>query len=126
MFVIEATNTHQSWVSGIFQHKAEAITYLDSIPKPLCSIQKMLEIPQTCFPIFILEQYTFEYGCAEFIQSRINCLVPKGDDDFIHMNIFIVDKDFVPIQAGLDFMGILPHWHIADAELGQSNMELLQ
>lgn len=39
-------------------------------------------------------------------------MVPKDDDDFIHLNIYAVKEDFVPDVPGLDRMGGLHYWHV--------------
>ena len=62
MYVIEATNAKKrQWISGIFCDRAKAEAFFLSIPESARSFQRIIEIPVTRFPFFIVEDRGFEY-----------------------------------------------------------------
>lgn len=118
MYSIEATNAKSwKWISGIFQTFEEAEGFLNLVPEPARSLQRILEIQPAKYPVFIIENNGFQYGDLGFIQTRLKSLTPSGDEDHIHMNVYAVLEDFIPDVPGRDSMGSLLHWHITDEAL---------
>jgi len=118
MFVIEATNSRNwRWISGVFQHRANAQAYFDSIPESARPLQRIVEVRLAAYPLFIIEQQGFEYGDLHFVKDKLRALVPAGNDDHAHFNVYVIREDFVPAKPGTDIMGILMHWHITDEYL---------
>ncbi len=118
MYIIEARNQKQRiWISGIFLQQSSAEAYFQSISLPQRKIQKIIELPISSYPLFIIECNGFEYGDLNLIRSRLHTLAPYGDPGYIHLNIYAVLHDFAPHIPGNDRMGELQHWHITDAYL---------
>ena len=118
MFIIEATNAKNwRWISGIFQHHADAQAYFDTIPEPARSLQRIVEAPVSAYPFFIIEKSGFVYGDIGFVRARLRELVPKGEEEYSHFTLYVVREDFAPVKPGTDYMGILWHWHINDEHL---------
>ena len=80
-------------------------------------MQHIVEFPVRRYPVFVIEKQGFEYGDINFVRAAIRGLVPRSDDDYIHLNIYAVREDFVPAKPGIDSMGGLLHWHITDSTL---------
>ncbi|MFY7939595.1 MAG: hypothetical protein ACOVOX_01680 [Burkholderiaceae bacterium] len=115
MFAIEATNARKwRWIAGIFQHLDDAEQFLNSVPIQARAMQRIVEFPLQCYPVFIVEDQGFEYGDLDFVRAKLSALLPCGDEDQIHMNIYAVREDFVPAPPGVDSMGGLLHWHVTD------------
>lgn len=115
MFAIEATNEKQwRWISGLFSKRSKAEQYLNSIPAPQRVHQRLVELPTTKYPVFVIEDHGFEYGGIDLIRARLRELKSCGDEDHIHINVFAVLEDFEPSTASVDNMGALLHWHITD------------
>lgn len=118
MFVIEATNKKNwRWIAGIFLERQRAEAFLQDVPEEAREFQCVVEVPVGGYPVFVIEDQGFEYGDLAFVRERLKSLVPKGDDDFIHLNIYAVQVDFAPDVAGVDAMGGLLHWHVTDDTL---------
>ena len=115
MFSIEATNTKKwRWIAGIFAHRGAAEAFLLSVPEAARSMQHIVELPVSSYPVFVIEYRGFEYGDVNFVRAKLKGLVPHGNEDHIHMNVYAVREDFAPIRPGIDSMGGLLHWHITD------------
>jgi hypothetical protein len=115
MFAIEATNAKKwRWVSGVFAHRTDAEYFLQSIPVADRPMQHIVKLPVNKYPVFIIEDEKFEYGDINFVRAKIQSLVPDGDEDYIHMNVYALREDFAPAEPGSDSMGELLHWHITD------------
>jgi hypothetical protein len=118
MFVVEATNPKRwRWIAGIFEQRGSADAFLNAIPDALANEYVLVELPHIAYPFLIVEDEGFEYGGLEFVRERLSRLVPKQDEDFIHLNVYVVREDFVPEEPGVDSMGSLFHWHITDRTL---------
>jgi hypothetical protein len=118
MFAIEATNPKRwRWIVGIFEQRGSAEAFLNDIPDETSNEYKLVQLPHISYPFFIVEDDGFEYGGLGFIRARLSKLVPKQDEDFIHLNVYAVREDFVPEVPGVDSMGGLLHWHITDSAL---------
>ena len=115
MFAIEATNAKKwRWIAGIFKHRSAAEAFLLAVPEAARSRQHIVELPLQSYPVFVVEDRGFEYGDINFVRAKLCALVPHGDEDHIHLNVYAVREDFAPAQPGLDGMGALLHWHITD------------
>jgi hypothetical protein len=126
VFVIEATNEKGwRWISAICRERAVAENFLASIPDRLRPIQRIVEITQSGYPLFIVEDQGFEYGDATFVRNRLAQLRPCGNEDNILLNVYIASRDFTPTHPGKDSMGILDHWHITDDALGPSGNRMI-
>jgi len=118
MFSIEATNPRKwRWIPGIFEHRVAAEALLLSVPEAARSMQHIVEFPVCRYPVFVMKNQGFEYGDINFVRAALRGLVPHGDEDYIHVNIYAVSEDFVPAKPGIDSMGSLLHWHITDSTL---------
>ena len=118
MFVIEASNEKGSrWISAICSERSAAEAFLKSVPDRLRTAQKLVDVPHKAYPLFIIENGGFQYGDANFIRNRLASLVPSGDEDTVHMNVYLIKGDYMPAQPGTDAMGNLFHWHITDDDL---------
>ena len=72
MFVIEAVNEHGwRWVSAICRERDAAEAFLTSVPDDLRPIQRLAEIPNRTYPLFVVEERGFEYGDATFVRGRL-------------------------------------------------------
>lgn len=125
MFAIEATNTKKwRWIAGVFQHRSDAEAFLLAVPEAARAMQHIVELPAIRYPVFVIEDRGFEYGDIDFIRSRLKSLIPHGDEDHIHMNVYAIREDFAPSKAGIDSMGALLHWHITDWTLVSPRSEV--
>lgn len=126
MFVIESTNAKQwRWLSAVVRTYEEAHAQLQAIPESLRAFHRVVEHPGLDFPVFMVEAQGFELGSLDFIRARLRQLVPCGDDEHVHMNVYAIKDPFVPGRPGRDDMGRLLHWHITDLELGPPGSEVL-
>lgn len=115
MFAIEAKNLKGwRWIAGVFAEQSAAEAFLQAVPEPARAYQRIVELPLTKFPVFVIEDRGFEYGDIGFVRAKLQALVPNGDEDHIHLNVYVVLEDFSPAQPGIDSMGGLLHWHITD------------
>jgi hypothetical protein len=118
MYVIEATNAKKwQWISGIFRNRAEAEVFFLSIPESARSFRRIIEIPVTRFPFFIIEDRGFEYGGLAFVRERLKKLVPSGSENNVLLNVYAVRQEFRPPVPGTDKMGELDHWHVTNFSL---------
>ncbi|MEK8035035.1 hypothetical protein AACH06_29820 [Ideonella sp. DXS29W] len=118
MFSIEATNAKKwRWIAGVFKDRSAAEAFLQAIPDANRAMQQLVELSVASYPIFVIEDRGFEYGDLSFVRARLGALVPCGDEDHVHMNVYAIREDFVPVKPGVDSMGSLPHWHITDRAL---------
>jgi hypothetical protein len=118
MVAIEAQNDKGwRWISAICQDRQTAEAFLATVPEHLRKMQRMVEIPQEGYPLFVIEDRGFEYGNAKLARKRLAELGPCGDEDAVLLNVYIVREDFVPEHPGEDSMGYLYHWHITDDAL---------
>jgi hypothetical protein len=58
--------------------------------------------------------------------DRLKALQPKGDEDFIHLNIYAILVEFKSSAAGVDDMGGLVHWHVTDNTLRAPRAEVFR
>ncbi len=115
MFAIEATNSKNwRWIAGVFQHRAAAEAFLQSVPEATQSQHRIVALPLQRYPVFIIEEDGFEYGDVHLVRAKLKRLVPQGDEDHLHLNVYAVREDFAPEEPGIDAMGSLIHWHITD------------
>jgi hypothetical protein len=77
-------------------------------------MQHIVEVPVSRYPVFVIEDGGFEYGDINFVRAKLRSLLPQGDEDHIHMNVYAVREEFAPTEPGIDSMGGLLHWHITD------------
>jgi|GEM_PF-5868277 len=118
MFAIEATNSRKwRWIAGIFLQRTAAETFLQSALHAGRSELCIVDLPVQCYPVFIIEERGFEYGDVNPVRAELASLVPRGNEDHIHMNVYAVREDFAPSKPGVDVMGLLLHWHITDRYL---------
>jgi len=115
MFAIEATNTKKwRWIAGVFKQRSAAEAFLIAVPEAARKMQHIVEVPVSSYPVFVIEDRGFEYGDIDFVRAKLKSLVPKGDEDHIHLNVYAIREDFAPSEPGIDSMGGLLHWHITD------------
>ena len=127
MFAIEATNEKGwRWISAICSDRGVAEDFLASVPEKVRPFQRLVELPIPKYPIFVLEDRSFEYGDAAFVRQRLAKLIPTGGEDDILLNVYIVEEDFIPEQAGEDSMGSLYHWHITDDSLKPPRSDVIE
>ena len=118
MFAIEATNKKKRrWIAGIFLERQRAEAFLQSVPEEARELQSIVDVPVRNYPVFVIEDRGFEYGDLAFVRARLKSLMPNGDEDFIHLNVYAVKEDFAPDVPGVDAMGGLLHWHVTDDTL---------
>ena len=118
MFSIEATNAKKwRWIAGVFERRAAAEAFLLAVPEAARAMQHVVELPVSSYPVFVIEDRGFEYGDINFVRAKLRSLVPHGDEDHIHMNVYAVRADFAPTEPGIDSMGGLLHWHVTDRTL---------
>jgi hypothetical protein len=118
MFAIEATNPKKwRWIAAIFHDRHRAEAFLQSVPETARPLQHIVEIPVENYPVFVVEDQGFEYGDLAFVRAKLKGLTQKGDEDFIHLNVYAVKEDFSPDVPGIDGMGSLLHWHVTDDTL---------
>ena len=118
MFVIQSTNPEGwRWLSGIFERRAAAASEWDAIPEQTRRFHKIVEVRTRAFPLFIIEDHGFECVSLPQVLDRLKALQPKGDEDYIHLNVYAVRSEFKPSAPGLDEMGGLVHWHVTDDTL---------
>jgi hypothetical protein len=80
---------------------------------------RVVVTPNASFPLFIIEDQGFEYVNIEVVRSALASTKPRGDEDYIHFNVYAVRDEFKPSEPGEDEMGLFLHWHITDATLRQ-------
>lgn len=119
MFAIEAMNPKcRRWIAGIFEEHLSVETFLSAIPAGTGNDFKLIQLADISYPFFIVENGGFEYGSLALVEERLRELVPKEDEDFVHMSVYGIREDFVPEIPGIDSMGALFHRHITDGTLG--------
>ena len=120
MFIIESTNAKGwRWLSGVFVSRVEAESELAAIADDVRHYHRIVETVSHSFPIFILESRGFEYVNHKQVLEALAATHPRGDDDYIHFNVYAVRQVFRPSTAGTDEMGGLLHWHVTDNTLRQ-------
>lgn len=112
MFVIEASKNNKRWISGIFSRLHDAEAYLKEIPENLIRYQKLYEIPQKEYPIYITETNGFTFLSRDELKQKLDSIVQSGDDDMVYLNFYIINEEYRPKKAGTDYMGILRHEHV--------------
>ncbi|MEJ8840460.1 hypothetical protein [Ramlibacter sp. AN1133] len=126
MFVIEAVNDKGwRWISAICLKPATAEAFLESVPAELRAMQKLVELPITAYPLFVVDENGFQYGGADLVRARLASVTPHGSEDYIHFNVYIVRDDFLPNRPGEDSMGDIYHWHITDWSLQPPRSEVI-
>lgn len=118
MIAIEATNEKGwRWISCIFNDAEAADKYFSQIPAELRSLQRKVQIPFPAYPFFIIEDRGFSYVDIAGVTAKIDATSPAEDEDAIHFNIYVVNRDFFCLQPGGDQMGEIYHVHVTDSSL---------
>lgn len=118
MFLIEAHREGRTWVSGIFEHRETAKAYLQEIPSPLIERQSIREVGPGTFPVFVVEDSTgFTAMSANEVQQLASQTSPADDGDATHFNLYLFSSDWHPPRPGTDYMGVIPHVHVANGDL---------
>ena len=111
-FSVEATNARGwRWISGFVSNREAAESFFLSVPEEARAMHGIVEVPLNAYPTFIIENkhQDFAYGDLDFIRARRKGLVPAGDGEYIHMNVYAISEDFSPRRPGIDRMGSLLH-----------------
>jgi hypothetical protein len=87
-----------------------------SIPESARSFQRIIEIPVTRFPFFIIEDRDFEYGGLAFVAERLKKL-SRVEVMTMSFERLRLRQGFRPSVPGTDNMGELKHWHVTDSSL---------
>jgi hypothetical protein len=117
MYLIgHSTSSRRRWVSGIFQDKSIAKSYLASIPPNLDPQLREYAIDR--YPVYLLEANGIEftlYG-EEEINAYINniTLADEDDEDRLYANIYHIKEDWQSPRPGTDSMGNIRHIHLDD------------
>jgi len=112
MYIIEARDDHNSWISGIFEQDFRALTFLDAIPINVKEVQKLIHV-DLFYPFYIIEKdRTFKYLNTNEMIQELNAIEVVNDSDKVYFNIYTINSDYEPKNPGTDYMGILNHDHI--------------
>ncbi|MDR0672194.1 MAG: hypothetical protein LBF93_00735 [Zoogloeaceae bacterium] len=122
MFVIESARQDWRWISAVVPTLTEAESEIARIPDAQRQFHRLIEIPCTAFPVFIVEDRDFAFGDMALVRARISALLPSGDEDAILLNVYVLESAFIPEIPGRDEMGGIYHWHITDSDLTPSGM----
>lgn len=118
MFALLSTNEKSwKWISGIFVTEADADAEIQRIPHDQRHFHQKRAIGLDSFPLFIIEERDFEFGDLGTVMRRLASVVPAGDEDAIHFNVYALRSEFRPEVPGRDEMGRLLHWHVSDSTL---------
>jgi hypothetical protein len=125
MHTIQSTNSKKwRWISALVITPTEAESQLLAIPEHLRHHHRIVEIPFSCFPVFMIEDNGFKFGDLEFIRHKLHNLKPTGDDNHVHLNVYAFKEAFAPERPGRDEMGRLLHWHVTDSTLRPPRAEV--
>jgi hypothetical protein len=114
--IVHNTSSRRRWVSGIFQDKSMAKSYLAIIPPNLepqlreCTIDR--------YPVYLLEADGIEFTLYE--EEKINeyikniTLEEEDDEDRSYANIYQIKEDWQSSRPGTDSMGNIRHTHLDD------------
>lgn len=118
MFAIQSTNAKGwRWISGVVVSRAEAELSVAAIPEAVRHLHKIVELPGSEFPLFMIETDKFEFGGIELVRQRLREVEPTGVEDAVHFNIYAFKSRFLAEVPGRDEMGRVLHWHITDDTL---------
>jgi hypothetical protein len=117
--IVHNTSSHRRWVSGIFQDKNSAESYLASIPLTLKPQLRECEIDR--YPVYLLEAAGIEFTLYE--EENINAYIKnitldeENDEDRFYANIYRIKEDWQSSRPGTDWMGEIQHTHIFIREI---------
>jgi hypothetical protein len=112
MYIIEASDEYDTWISGIFEQEHMAKTYIDSIPTNLKEKQKLIYV-KLSYPFHIIERdRTFKYSNKKEMIQELNEIELDKDIEKVYFNIYTINSDYQPKKPGTDYMGILNHDHV--------------
>lgn len=113
MFIIEAHNDNDRWISGVFEDEEKAKEYIKLIPEILFRYQQFKTVSKVKYPFYIIEVgKEFRYVSSEEIEGEIQNIVAKDDVDYVYFNLYFIRGDYQPKKPGTDYMGILNHIHV--------------
>jgi len=107
------TIARRSAVTGVFRHQSDAEAFWASMPDEVRERNEGIEQEGLHhYPVFIIEYVAgdtngLEYGTREDVEAAV-----QAGGDF---TVYRVDGDWRghPETPGTDYMGSLPHWHVA-------------
>ena len=105
MYIIEGQKGIQKWISAIFQEENKAKAFWDTIPEGLKQYQRLYQLEQPKYPLFVIEQNQFRFVDEEELQLAIHCKTS-------YFTYYIIAEDFAPQKPGIDYMGSLEHYHV--------------
>jgi hypothetical protein len=111
--IVHNTSSDRRWISGVFQDRNNAITYLESTP-PDIKPSDLREFAIDCYPVYLLEAKGIEftlYEEADF-NEYINTLKLQDDNDYFYGNVYYLEEDWKSSRAGTDWMGAIRHTHL--------------
>ncbi|SEU33026.1 hypothetical protein [Paenibacillus sp. NFR01] len=113
MFIIEANNDRNSWISGIFKDEELTKKYIEIIPEELLRNQRIKTLETIEYPFYIIEiGDKFYYINNEEIEEKIKSIVVEEDKEHVYFNLYFIPKDYQPKDPGTDNMGMINHVHI--------------
>jgi hypothetical protein len=118
MFLVTAKRGRLQWVSGVFQHRQDAESYLAEIPEELRSVQRAQAFQVSGYPLYMSEKEAgFHVMSGTDAESLLGALQRKSDDEWCYLNLYKLREDWRPDQPGTDQMGSLAHVHIENWHL---------
>jgi hypothetical protein len=122
MFIIQAERDGRQWVSGIFAERDSADGYMALIPDEARHRHSITRVEGLSYPFYIIEdevgfRFLSESGACDALMHH--SVPPEGEGHSVNAILYRVDNDWRPPTAGRDYMGALPHHHVAGDTLDQ-------
>jgi hypothetical protein len=104
------------YASGIFLRREDAEAYMASVPPEVCKTQRLEEIPQKEYPLYLIEEDFHKSPARPITRHELAikmAMMPKvADEDHVYFNIYLFQEDYRGIRPGEDCMGSTNHTHV--------------
>jgi hypothetical protein len=126
MFAIKSTNPNQNWhwISAVVPTITEAESEIAKIPDTQRQFHRIVEVPCTTFPVFIVEDRDFEFGDIAFVRAKISQLASQlAKTSLLRPSgiVYVLESVYIPEIPGTDEMGRIDHWHVDLTQSGIAN-----
>ncbi len=111
--IVHNISTDRRWISGIFQDRDNATTYMESIP-PEIQPPELREFIIDCYPVYLLEAKGIEFTLYKEadLNTYINTLKLQDDNDYWYGNVYYLQENWKSSRPGTDWMGAIRHTHL--------------
>lgn len=112
MDYIEAVRDNRKRISGIFLNEKDAEDYFQLIPEDIRDGQKIKSVNLKEYSVYLVEAEEYYFVDWNGVREAINKIQVIQDFEYSYINIYEIQKDFIPHKPGKDYMGMLKHVHV--------------